>query len=348
MTIRLLNLWLAAAVVLGCVPALGANILLRQRSTHTGSIVYLGDVADISTGTDAEMHELATTPLMAAPAKGTQQFLHATQVRDLLSSRGIDAAEITIAGAKSIEIGKAAKVRDLVAVEPVSTATPEEVEEAVVEAIREHLISATGHSEWTITVDLNAAKLTELRKLGTELEASAGRNPWTGPQRFQMAPLGLTKGIALEARVERQQYVVVATRKIDAGNLIGVADVEVRLQEGKFPTSALGSLEQAIGKEALRSIEADAVLQSNQVRAPLQVQRGETVKVVARAGGITVSTFATVQQDGALGDLVQVQSLDKKDRFAARVSGWKELEVFPTGASAGDYATAKRPTSQTR
>jgi flagella basal body P-ring formation protein FlgA len=348
MAIRLLNLWLAAAVVLGCVPALGASILLRERSTHSGSIVYLGDVADISTGTDAEMHELATTPLMAAPAQGSQQFLHASQVRDLLASRGLEVTELIIAGAKSVEIGKTVEVRDLVAAEPISTATPDETKEAVVEAIREHLLSATGHSNWTITVDLNAAKLTELRKLGTELEASAGRNPWTGPQRFQLAPIGSTKGIAIEARVERQQYVVVATRKIDAGNLIGIADVEVRLQEGKVPTSALGSLEQVIGKEALRAIEADAFLQSNQVRAPMQVQRGETVKVIARAGGITVSTFATVQQDGSLGDLVQVQSLDKKDRFAARVSGWKELEVFPTGASAGDYATAKRSTSQTR
>lgn len=345
---RLLNFWLAAAIVLGCVPALGANILLRERSNHTGSIVYLGDVADISTGTDAEMHDLATTPLMAAPAKGSQQFLHATQVRDLLASRGIDVTELSIAGAKSVEIGKAAAVRDLVAVEPVSNATPAEIEEAVIESIREHLIASTGHSEWTISVDLNPGKLTEMRKLGTELEASAGRNPWTGPQRFQIAQIGSVKGVAVEARVERQQYVVVTTRKIEAGNLIGVADVEVRLQEGKIPTSALGSLEQAIGKEALRSIEPDAVLQSNQVRAPLQVHRGETVKVLARAGGITVSTFATVQQDGALGDLVQVQSLDKKNRFAARVSGWKELEVFPTGASAGDYATASRSASRTR
>lgn len=266
----------------------------------------------------------------------------------MLTSRGIDVAELSIAGSKSVEIGKAAVVRDLVAAEPVSNATPEELEEAIIEAIREHLVSSTGHSEWTITVDMNAAKLTELRKLGMELEASAGRNPWTGPQRFQLAPIGSSKGIAVEARVERQQYVVVTTRKIEAGNLIGVADVEVRLQEGKVPTSALGSLEQAIGKEALRSIEAEAVLQTNQMRAPLRVQRGETVKVIARAGGITVSTFATVQQDGSLGNLVQVQSLDKKNRFAARVSGWKELEVLPTGASAGDYATAGRSTSKTR
>jgi flagella basal body P-ring formation protein FlgA len=80
----------------------------------------------------------------------------------------------------------------------------------------------------------------------------------------------------------------------------------------------------------------------------MQVKRGETVKVVARTAGITVSTFAVVQQDGSLGDLVQVQTLDKKDRFAARVSGWKELEVSATGATTGDFATLNRSTALKR
>jgi flagella basal body P-ring formation protein FlgA len=164
--------------------------------------------------------------------------------------------------------------------------------------------------------------LRDLAKLGTEIEARAGRMPWTGAQRFQLATL----------------------RKIEQGNLIGAGDVEVRLQGGNVPTTALNSLDQVIGKEALRALDLDTIVQGSQVRAPLQVKRGETVKVVARTAGITVSTFAVVQQDGSLGDLVQVQTLDKKDRFAARVSGWKELEVSPTGATTDDFATLNRST----
>ena len=40
----------------------------------------------------------------------------------------------------------------------------------------------------------------------------------------------------------------------------------------------------------------------------------------------------TAQQDGSLGDLVQVQALEGKERYAARVSGVRELEVFAAGA----------------
>jgi flagella basal body P-ring formation protein FlgA len=118
--------------------------------------------------------------------------------------------------------------------------------------------------------------------------------------------------------------------------------------EPNVPTTAIHSLELVIGKEATRGIEADTVLQGSQTRSPMLVQRGETVKVSARTGGITVSTFAIVQQNGALGDLVQVQTLDKKQRFAARVAGWKQLEVLPTGVTTADYAALKNSETQKR
>ena len=167
-------------------------------------------------------------------------------------------------------------------------------------------------------------------------------------QRFQLTAEGAEVSVPLLVRVDRLRYVVAALRKIEQGNLIGAADVEIRLQGGKIPTDVTTSLDQVVGKEALRAIDANAVLQGTHLRSPLQVQRGETVKVFARTAGITVSTYAVVQQDGSLGDLVQAQTLDKKDRFAARVSGWKQLEVLPTGSSATDLAMLNQGQTQQR
>ena len=167
-------------------------------------------------------------------------------------------------------------------------------------------------------------------------------------QKFQIAGIDDAKPVLVLAKIDRLQNVVVAVRRIDRGNLIGAADVEVRLEAANVPTTAATNVDTVIGKEAVRAIDANAILQESQLRNPLQVQRGETVKVFARTGGITVSTFAIVQQNGAIGDLVQVQTLDKKDRFAARVSGWKQLEVLPTGATTADYAAANQPETQKR
>jgi flagella basal body P-ring formation protein FlgA len=348
---QLLKFWIASTIAVHCTSAMqvdAASLLLRERSKHSGAIVYLGDVADISAATDAEVQNLVTTPLLAAPAAGTLQFLPATQLRDLLASRGIDVSQLSITGVKTIEIGKAPENKYLLAIEPVRQLTSTESEAAVIEAIKQHLTATTGHTDWQVDLDLKDADLRELAKLGTEIEARAGRIPWTGTQRFQLASVGSVDTVPVLARVDRLRYVIVTLRKVERGNLIGAGDVEVRLQGGNVPTTALNSLDQVIGKEALRTLDLDTIVQGSQVRAPLQVKRGETVKVVARTAGITVSTFAVVQQDGSLGDLVLVQTLDKKDRFAARVSGWKELEVSATGATTGDFASLNRSTTQKR
>ena len=329
-------------------PARSANILLREQATHSGAVVFLGDVADISAATEAEVHDLATTPLMAAPAPGTQEFLHVARVLELLESRGIDVSSLSVAGARTVEIGKEFQAANPVAVESVRQLTPIELEKAIVEAITIHLIDRTGHRDWQVQVNLNASELRDLAKLGTDLAATAGKSPWTGMQKFQIAGIDDAKPVLVLAKIDRLQNVVVAVRRIDRGSLIGAADVEVRLEAANVPTTAATNVDTVIGKEAVRAIDANAILQESQLRNPLQVQRGETVKVFARTGGITVSTFAIVQQNGAIGDLVQVQTLDKKERFAARVSGWKQLEVLPTGATTADYAAANQPETQKR
>jgi hypothetical protein len=49
------------------------------------------------------------------------------------------------------------------------------------------------------------------------------------------------------------------------------------------------------------------------------------------------------QQDGGMGDLVMVQSLASKERYAARVIGVRELEIFTAGASAAELAANPAP-----
>ena len=142
-------------------------------------------------------------------------------------------------------------------------------------------------------------------------------------------------GVTVIAFVERAQLAVVANRPIERGSIIRASDVELRSQHGRVPAQAFGSTDLVVGMLAQRSIRPDSVLLSSHVKAPLLVERGETVKVYARTAGIQVRTFATVKQDGSMGELVQVETLDKRVRFVARVIGRGELEVYATGASGG-------------
>jgi len=137
------------------------------------------------------------------------------------------------------------------------------------------------------------------------------------------------------------QMTVVVVNDVAVGDLLGVSDVQLRAHEGRPSANYLTTLDQAIGMEARRRFNAGSRILRNQLRKPRKVLRGETVTIFARTGGISVKTYATARQDGALGDLIQVESLDKKERYTAHISGRRELEVLATGKNIKELVTLK-------
>lgn len=340
------NLILLATVLATAGPAAAANVALRARSFHEGTMIRLGDVADISAASTAEVDELSTTVLMPAPAPGTMQFLRKAEIRELLAARGIDVSSISLDGAEVVEV-QAAKPQlapAAAAQSPPAIALPsrEEIEASLDAAIKQYLTQETSHDRWVIKVNLNMAEYLRLANLGFDLQAVGGRKPYTGSQSFQISGQQSGQRMTVLANVVAIQPVVVVLRRIESGELIRATDLEIRQHEGALPGGAIRTLADAVGMEATRSIAEGAVLTKNQLSAPLQVERGETVTVFARTAGITVRTFAIARQNGAQGELVQVETLDGKERITARVSGRRELEVLATGATAGDFATLPR------
>ncbi len=323
--------------------ATGADVVLREQATTVGPIVRLGDVADISAASSSMLKRLSTTPLVPTPAQGTIQFLQQSQVRDLLAARGINILNLRFGGAKVVEIGKISAKPEVESQATPLALSDQEIEASLQTAIEQYLLNETGHDRWRITVKLNNAIFRNASSLGPNLTVRGGRVPWTGRQKFRVSGTTSGKIVDVQATVVKIQSVLFATRAIKKGDLVSATDVEMRQHEGRVPNLALSTLDQVVGMEAKRTISANAILQENHVRAPLQVQRGETVTVVARTGGVLVRTFAIARQDGAMGDLVQIETLDSKERFAARVSGRQRLEVLAPGTQAIEYATLGRP-----
>ncbi len=333
-----------ALLAAGGPSALGADVVLRVKSIHQGTMIRLGDIADISAASTSELNDLATTILLPAPVPGTHQFLHRSQVRDLLAARGVDLEAISISGVAVVELGTA-KPQAEVAVGGESSAnlpTTEEIESSLQASIKQLLNQQTGHSQWRVETPLDTAAYLRAAKLGLELTVSGGRRPWTGRQYFKFVGSQPDQEMTVVATVTKIQPVVTVLRNIERGDLIRTTDVEIRQHEGNLSSSAVSSLAEAIGMEARRSIREGSIMLKSHLSAPLLVERGETVTVFARTAGITVRTFAVARQDGAQGELVQVETLAGKERFAARVSGRRQLEVLATGATTGDYASLPR------
>ena len=144
----------------------------------------------------------------------------------------------------------------------------------------------------------------------------------------------------------RVEIVAFATSPIEAGSLIRRSDVEMRPFAGVVSSQSVTSIDAAVGMEARRPIRADAMLSASNLRKPRLVNRGETVSVFARVGGVTVRKLAIAKQDGGLGDLVQVESGPNRERYAARVSGHRELEVYAIGNDARDLALRRESGKQ--
>lgn len=342
-----MKLLLSQTVLLWCVLLCGlassstraASVVLREHAEDFGSVIRLGDIADVSSATTAEVDDLATTPLLAAPAAGTNLFLRLSQIRDLLTSRGVNLNNVSFSGAAVVEIGGAAKLVVATKKPLVEELPLDEVESIVLHAIEQYLDQQAARTGWRIEFELDATILPKIARLGRQFQVRGGRRPWSGTQRFRLSTADSASPIFVTARVVEIGPAVFVLRKIERGDLIRAADVEVRQHEGRLPATTLTSLRQVIGKESLRSIPLGAIVQKNFVREPLMVERGETVTVFARTGGVSVRTFATAKQDGAQGELIQVETLDKKERFNARISGRRELEVLATGARARDFAS---------
>ncbi len=324
----------------------GADIVLREHATQHGPIIRLGDIADISAATSAEMHDLTHTPLLAAPAPGTLQFLDASQVRELLLARGIRLQHTTLQGAKIVQIGSATQT-------PTTGNRPTPVKKSnqeltllVQQAIKTHLQTTTQHSQWRVEVVLQQDELHQLAASSDNLKANGGRPKQTGRQRFTLSTDNHDQPITVYAKIAKQQTVVVVKRPIERGRLVRAADIELRLREGKLPSESLVDLQLAIGKEAKRSLRTDQILQQSHVRAPWQVRRGESVNVYVRTGGIVVRTRAVARENGAAGDLISVELPKDKKRLDASVSGPGEVTVYATGGQATDFASLNRNTTR--
>jgi hypothetical protein len=61
-----------------------------------------------------------------------------------------------------------------------------------------------------------------------------------------------------------------------------------------------------------------------------------------------VKVNGVAKQKGSLGELVLVETFDGRERFMARVTGIRQLEVFTTGATAMEHATLTTGPGQLR
>lgn len=346
-----------------------ADIKLRDRVTPQASVIRLGDIAEIKTADRQETRRLAAVPLMPAPAPGTQRFLRKREVADMLEANGIELKEIRFGGAEQVALASRTVVQTaqfepaandvktpvnrhaaiLAGVdvpktgEHASVAKTDELNSLVRQVIGDYVKSLTDRVDVNrIECKLSDRQLARLGTASSSPACSGGSEPWTGRQEFTLSFTTAAGNEQITVRADIGQTavpVVVAMRPVPRGNVITAADIEVRMLDTPTKSASkrivFDTVDAVIGKEARQALQSDSIVYTDLVQSPILVKRGEVITVGAASGGIRVRTSAKAVQEGSHGDLIQVETLDSKQKFNVRVVGLREAAVYsPTPVEA--------------
>lgn len=103
--------------------------------------------------------------------------------------------------------------------------------------------------------------------------------------------------------------VAVAQRALVRGEILNEEDIAlVDKDVSRLGFGYIVDIANVMGKEARRSVSAGAVITPNHLAAPHIVERGQTVVILANAGGIEVRMTGEALADGALNERIQVRN----------------------------------------
>jgi flagella basal body P-ring formation protein FlgA len=335
--IRSQSIVLLAVGLATAMPAFSAELRLRQQCSPQSALVKLGDIAEIFTTDAKEADALKQVELFPAPASDQPRVLRVRELQDLLALRGLNLAEHRFSGSAQVQIAADKKrgVSDLPPSEQAMKRAQRRLQEAILKYVQEQ--SATNQPR-TVQFDLTTAQQRAAANASQQISVHGGNAPWTGEQRFVISAEtaeGPTS-FPLNVRVNVPSSVVAALHALPRGAMIHATDLTLVHGDPRDDneSNAFHAIEEVVGKQATKVIAEGKVLTPDAVQAPLLVHRSDVVTVYSRTAGIRIHTTARAKDDGAMGDLVAVESLTSRQSFTARVCGPRETEVFAQAASA--------------
>jgi flagella basal body P-ring formation protein FlgA len=181
---------------------------------------------------------------------------------------------------------------------------------AVRHAVEEHLARETLGLPGTVSYLVGAIdpRLSLARCSELQTFAAPGARPW-GKSTVAVrctAPSSWLIYVPVTIRVIAD--FVASARPIAQGETLTASDLVIRSADlGELPVGVITSPEAAVGKAATVSVAAGQALRQDMLRAPLLIQQGQTVRVVARGKGFEVSSDGRALTGGHADQVVEVR-----------------------------------------
>ncbi len=294
------------------------QITLAPKAAVDEEDILLSHIAQIQGGEAGQAETLGRINLGRAPLPGQSLTLFRAQVETRLKQNGIDPAQCRI-----IDAGPVKVVRNYAG-----------VSDAEIRAAVEAYIQT--HAPWK-------AEQMKLRPIGynqshklppgkVSLQVVAPKHTdWLGAVPFQVRLLvdgQAVKRTSVSAYIEVWQEVVLAAKPLGHNQPIRREDLELQsMNMAGVPANAIVSLDQVIGRRANRAIAVNSILRADQVDLPPIVRKGDVVQVLAESAQLKITTQAVAQENGGVGQKIQVMNVASKKNVHARIVDAQTVKV---------------------
>lgn len=323
----LLRLLAALLALLGAAPAFGATVVALKPAFRAapGAAITLADLATI-TGPEAD--SLARIEVLSAEALvgGAWRTVEVARIREALDHAGVNWSRVIVRGSDVRVRALEAPPAPQVAPAPEVRRTPVPTDPTgTVRALIPHRLGAVfgvHPSDLRLTFDPADADLLATPIAGRTVDLTPTGTGAVTPLRITIYERDriVADGVA-RVGVEVRREVAIANRSLRRNNTIQRADIR-RETRWTDPRDSVASPDEVVGAAVrMRLGEGDLVRLSDLV-APAAIERGDRVIVHAVSGSFVVRTEARALSDGAEGDVIEFEALDRSARrFRARVAG---------------------------
>jgi flagella basal body P-ring formation protein FlgA len=295
-------------LVLACPAAAQDLATLRPFAAVDGPVVRLADLFD-------GVGERGAVTLGPAPAPGQRLVVEAAQLAAIARSQGVAWRPI---GGDRVILERPGRA--------IATA---EVQALLRDALEPLGLDAEAEVDLTAfsTPLVPAAAFVQLAIEQATLEASLGRFAATLAIAAEGMPTARTR---LVGRVVQTAPMLVAARRVIAGEVLGAGDVRVvRVPASRLRPGAAQRPDQVLGQALRRPAASDQPLLLADIAPPIAIARGASVTMIYQAPGITLTAQGRAMAAAARGAMVPVMNLNSRIVVEAEVLAPGRVRVGP-------------------
>ncbi len=323
----------------------GVTIHFQSQAKVSKPFIYLGDIAEITNGTPDIISRYKQIKLAPSPPPGGRCILEFDTARNRIIALGLSNGELEYAGQSRILVTSistsSAETPDTIGESPIQRVNHEEphrdhaqvqAERIIRQALRNDLKVSLDPSEFVFAeIDVQFHRDDAERILGTsylDWKIEGWSETIEQPQALvftKKLSSAVESGIPVQCHVNMPPKTLTVASFLPMGHVMTASDLTWTYS--KQPPQPV-AMEQIIGMETKHPLRPGKPISMNDLRIKPYVRARDLVSVHARHQGILVKRTMRALGTGGLGEAIELVTLDGKDRFTARVTGYHETEIL--------------------